>query len=188
MSITAQAFQQAALSLGCDIACIRAVDEVESAGAGFDERGRVKILFEPHIFAKYSGHKFDKSHPHLSYGNWKPGAPSYSRDQHAVLAEAKALDPKAAIMSASWGRYQLMGFNFEACGFRNVYDFEAAMNNGEGAQLGAFVKFILKDKVMLIALRAKDWRAFAERYNGPGFAKNKYDTKLAVAYAKHGGK
>ena len=36
---------------------------------------------------------------------------------------------------------------------------------------------------MAEALRKKNWAAFAKAYNGPGYAKNQYDTKLAAAYA-----
>ncbi|NBT89135.1 MAG: DUF3380 domain-containing protein, partial [Flavobacteriaceae bacterium] len=32
-------------------------------------------------------------------------------------------------------------------------------------------------------LKAKDWAGFAKGYNGPAYAKNAYDTKLAGAYA-----
>jgi len=34
-------------------------------------------------------------------------------------------------------------------------------------------------------LRAKNWAKFAQGYNGSQFAANKYDLKLANAYAKH---
>ena len=33
-------------------------------------------------------------------------------------------------------------------------------------------------------LKAKDWANFARGYNGPAYAKNRYDVKLAAAYAK----
>lgn len=35
------------------------------------------------------------------------------------------------------------------------------------------------------ALRARDWPAFARGYNGPGYRRNAYDTKLAKAYARY---
>jgi hypothetical protein len=34
------------------------------------------------------------------------------------------------------------------------------------------------------ALQDRDWAAFAKAYNGKGYAKNKYDEKLAAAYKK----
>jgi hypothetical protein len=32
-------------------------------------------------------------------------------------------------------------------------------------------------------LRRNDWAGFARGYNGPGYADNRYDTKLASAYS-----
>ena len=40
----------AANKVGVDVATIRAVIEVETAGAGFDAKKRLKLLFEPHVF------------------------------------------------------------------------------------------------------------------------------------------
>jgi hypothetical protein len=34
------------------------------------------------------------------------------------------------------------------------------------------------------AIRTKNWPSFARQYNGPAYAKNKYDEKLAEAYLK----
>jgi site-specific recombinase XerC len=44
--------------------------------------------------------------------------------------------------------------------------------------------FIASDSKMFTALHNNDWAGFAKRYNGPGYKKNKYDTKLASAYRK----
>ncbi len=35
------------------------------------------------------------------------------------------------------------------------------------------------------ALKNKDWGTFARLYNGPAYAQNKYDIKLAEAYQKY---
>ena len=45
----------AANKVGVDVATIRAVIEVETAGAGFDAKKRPKLLFEPHVFYKQLG-------------------------------------------------------------------------------------------------------------------------------------
>ena len=34
-------------------------------------------------------------------------------------------------------------------------------------------------------LHARDWAGFARRYNGPAYAKNRYDVRLAAAHARH---
>jgi hypothetical protein len=56
------------------------------------------------------------------------------------------------------------------------------------ASVSGQVKLMLRycDKAGLMpAIRARNWAAFARGYNGPAYAKNRYDQKLAVAYAKH---
>jgi hypothetical protein len=34
------------------------------------------------------------------------------------------------------------------------------------------------------ALRARNWPSFARGYNGPAYAQNAYDKKMAAAYAR----
>jgi hypothetical protein len=46
-----------------------------------------------------------------------------------------------------------------------------------------FVKFVSRPPY-LPALRNHNWKAFARVYNGPDFAVNRYDAKLAAAYAR----
>ena len=38
---------------------------------------------------------------------------------------------------------------------------------------------------MIGPLRRKQWAKFASLYNGPGYRQNRYDEKLATAYARH---
>lgn len=184
-TLTHEDLQRAATALGVSVAAIKAVDEVESAGAGFDDLGRVKLLFEPHWFHKLSGGRFADAHPALSVPSWNPKSPSYRRDQHQVLDEARALDDAAAVQACSWGRYQVMGFNWRLAGARSLAAFEAQMRSSEGDHLAAFVFFVRSSREMLTALQALNWAAFACRYNGPGYKANHYDTKLAAAYARH---
>ena len=77
-----------------------------------------------------------------------------------------------------------MGANYKACGFSSVEDFVAAMQRSEGDQLKAFVGFIRTNNLDRF-LRSRDWASFAKGYNGPGYAQNQYDKKLATAYSKY---
>lgn len=178
-------FKRAAEAIGCDVAAVKAVSEVESAGAGFLADKRPKILFEAHVFGRRTGHVYNKSHPNISSAKWdrslygSGGAHQYKR-----LEQAMALDRNAALASASWGRFQIMGFNFETCGFGSVTAFVSAMVESEGRQLDAFVGYI-KGRRLDDELRRHDWAAFAAAYNGPAFAENSYDTKMAAAWARH---
>lgn len=177
-------WQRAARTLGVDVAAIKAVAEVEAPRTGFLADGRPRILFEAHQFSDRTGGRFDSSHPGISSARWnrdlyQGGAAEYTR-----LTEAMALNGDAALQSASWGRFQIMGFNHQAAGYASVRDFVAAMYQNEGRQLDAFVTFIQADPAMHRALRNHDWASFAAAYNGPGYAANQYDTRMAEAYAR----
>ena len=98
-----------------------------------------------------------------------------------------ALDRAAALQSASWGMFQIMGFNYQACGYSSVESFVEDMFKSESEHLSAFVGFIKKNK-LAAALKSKNWATFAAAYNGPGYAENHYDTKMEKAYKKFAGK
>ena len=180
-TLTGQDFERAAGELDCSVAAIKAVCEVEAPRGGFLPSGDPTILFERHQFSKRTGSKFDISHPQIS--NRQPGGYKGGQAEHDRLAEAASLDRPAALESASWGKFQIMGFNYASAGFENLQAFINAMYQSEGRQLDAFVSFI-QHEGMAIFLRDHRWADFARRYNGPNYAINKYDSKLAEAYAK----
>ncbi|MFQ6309497.1 N-acetylmuramidase family protein [Lysobacter capsici] len=184
--ISPQAWKLIAKTLGVDEACLKAVAEVESSGGGFmrSPSQLPKILFEGHVFHRRTKGRFGASHPGLSYPRWDRSKYSGSMaGEWKRLDAASALDRVAALESASWGAFQIMGFNYAACGFDDVDAFVAAHKESADAQLAAFARFISRPK-FLDALRGRNWKGFAAAYNGPEFAKNRYDTKLATAYAR----
>lgn len=181
---------EAAAILGVEPAVIHAVNRVEAKGRGYLPDGRIKILFERHIFyrelkTKYGQTIADKwaaEAPHIcnrTPGGYRGGAAEYPR-----FSRANTIDPQCAMKSCSWGAYQIMGFNHAAAGFDDVDSFVEAVKTSEGEQLKAFVRFISADKAMHAALKAKKWADFARRYNGPDYRKNAYDTKLADVYQR----
>lgn len=174
----------AAFQLECEVAAVKAVCEVEAPRGGFAD-GHCLTLFEGHIFHKYTKGRFTEKFPALSYEKWTTKhygkTPAMERDR---LQKAMELDYAAALMSASWGRFQIMGFNFALCGFTNVVDFVQAMERSERDQLDAFVEYI-RNTHLADELQDHRWADFARKYNGPEYHKNKYDTKLAAAYKKH---
>lgn len=186
LPLTDDAYAYAAGLLGVRAAKVRAVVAVESRGRGFhpDSR-RPIILYEPHIFSRRTGGRFDAAHPDLSYPAWgQLPYPASQGQRWAQLGAAMALDEAAALESASWGLFQIMGFHAGVCGFASVQAFARAMAVSEGGQLEAFVRFVCADAKLLAALRAGDWAGFARRYNGPGYAQHGYDQKLKVAFAQ----
>ena len=178
--LTSVDFARAAAALGCVPAAVRAVVEVESKG-GFLPDGRVRILFERHKFSAFTGRAFDADHPAVSAR--QPGGYLGNAREYDRLDEALGLDRQAALKSASWGAFQIMGFNHAAAGFADVESFVAAMASGHAAQLDAFVAFV-RSAGLATALAAQDWPAFARGYNGPAYTRFAYDTKIAEAYAR----
>lgn len=172
----------AAAQLGIEAAVVRAVDEVESRGRGFLPDKRPTILFERHVFSRRTGHRYDIGHPDISNpvagGYGAAGAHQYDR-----LAEAIRLYRKAALQSASWGRYQVMGFNAEICGWPDVEAFVADMMKGEALHLQAFIGYCRANDLVRF-LATHDWRSFTRGYNGPGNVDD-YSQKLAAAYRRH---
>lgn len=185
-TLTPADFERAAAQLACEVAAVRAVAEVETRGAAFLPDGRPVILFERHIFHKLTRGKWSAQHPDISSATWG-GYGAAGDNQHARLAKAAALDRAAALQSASWGMFQLMGFNYAPCGFADLQSFINAMYSGEPAQLAAFVSFIQSNPGLLAAIRAKSWAAFARGYNGADYARNAYDTKMAATYRRLAG-
>lgn len=191
-ALTEEAIREAANNLGVDVACVKAVAEVESLGNGFNSTGMVKILFERHKFYKFIAQKYGvpkanqlaAMHPDIC----SPKAGGYTSStatEHKRLDKAIAIDRECAMKSASWGRFQVMGFNHAAAGFSNVEDFCVAMWKSEDEHLRAFVNFIKANPNMHQHLKNRNWAGFANAYNGPAYAQNKYDTKLAAAYRKY---
>lgn len=181
-TLTNNDYCRAAKRLACEVAAIKAVDDTESKGKGFYPNGFPVILFERHKFRKYTGGRYNKTHPHLSGSAGNYG--KQGQNQINKFNEAFALDPTAAMQSCSWGRYQIMGFNHRACGYATVREFVDAMKESEGKHLDAFVGFIISEH-LADELRRHDWKGFAEAYNGAGYKDNRYDTKMAKAYAKY---
>lgn len=172
-----------AAKLGCEVAAIRAVAEVESAGGGFDPEGFPKTLFEGHIFHRLTGGKFSVSHPSLSYAKWTKKFYGDWKKEKARLQEAMTLDRAAAIQSASWGAFQIMGMNHALAGFSKPQQFVNAMCKDANSQLEVFTQFIIQSGLD-DELRDRRWRDFARRYNGPQYALNQYDVKIAAAYSR----
>lgn len=171
--------ETAAAKIGCAVAAVRAVIEVESRG-GFLPDKRPKILFERHYFHRLTGGKFSAQNPDISHPDWG-GYGQGGANQYVRLHKAIGLDRAAALQSASWGNFQVMGSHFKSLGFASVEDFVAAMVSGAPAHLDIFVKFVKKNGLDDELIR-RDWDGFARGYNGTKYKENKYDTKLAAAY------
>jgi hypothetical protein len=182
-TITDSRYENAAKRLKVEVAAIKAVAEVETKGSGFLADGRPTILFERHYFRRFTSGAFDESNPVVS--NKDAGGYGAGGDnQYAKLDQAYALNQDAALKSASWGRFQIMGANYSQAGYSSVSEFVSSQLESADNHLDAFTTFIEKDKGLLNALRDKDWTKFARGYNGKDYWKNDYDSKMKAAYEK----
>lgn len=191
MSLSEQDFQKAAERLGIEVAAVKVVREVETGGrGGFLPSGRPPILFEGHIFWRELGKKginpesVRAGNEDILYRAWTRQYYSGGEKEYTRLEKAMKIHEEAALASVSWGMFQILGNNFAECGKRNVTDFVETMRRSEADQLMLFVAYLEKRKLQ-VYLRNKDWAGFARKYNGPAYAKNKYDEKLEAAYNKY---
>ncbi len=207
------AFETAAAALGVPESYVRAIAEVETNGESFLKDGSVKILFERHWFKRKLGEALkkvdvqknvasklgvaigagangagvlldlvEKKYPGIcssERGGYKGGEAEWSR-----LNLAMDFDIEAGAQSASYGGYQLMGFNHAACGYKTAKDMMLDLARSESTQFLAMISFIKANPSMHAALKRGDWAKFAELYNGAAYKENKYDIKLASSEKK----
>lgn len=167
-----------------------------------------KINFERHHFSRLTARKYDQTNPdiswptrYLSRSQAPVGSPNASLhdkrvdpedlyDEHqAYMRLVKAWSLKdgtevAAIQATSWGKFQIMGFNYELCATDKLDDFVAKMCRNEAGQVELLAYFIRNKKPLWEAVKAKDWVRIAYYYNGKEYRTNQYDVKLKEAYEK----
>jgi hypothetical protein len=174
---------------GWDPAGLLAVVEVESAGKAFavvDGRQEPLIRFEGHYFDKRLSGAAKTRARAAGLASPKAGAvgnPSSQAARWKLLARAIEINAQAAYESVSWGVGQVMGSHWSWLGFGAVTDLVNLCRRDVAGQVELMVRFVKKSGLSA-ALARRDWAAFAHGYNGPAYAKNKYDTKMAQAHAR----
>jgi len=196
-------FVEAAQLIGCEVAVIKAVCEVEAPKGGFLRDDKPTILYEPFQFGELTKHKHNNTVSQIDNVNyplslnkrnlpWSIKNAKYGTSdiQHEKLEAAKRLDKNAALMACSWGKFQILGSNYKLAGFKTLDEFIAAMYEGERKHLFAFVNYV-KNRKLDDELIEKNFEAFAFAYNGPKQDKgtanetDDYDWFLREAYKKH---
>lgn len=189
-------FLRASKKLGCEVNVIKAVSKVEGNGSGFTSSDKPKTLFEGHVFWKelvakgIDPNKLLAKNPALSnilYKKWtKIFYGKSEAEEEKRLNRAMAVDRECALRSASWGMFQILGCNHKLVGFKTLQEFINAMYKSEGSHLDAFINFVIK-RGLDDELRDKRFADFALGYNGSGYAINRYDEKIRLAYEKFAG-
>ncbi|EEQ94119.1 N-acetylmuramidase family protein [Brucella sp. ZJ1_1] len=170
-------------------AALLAIAEVESGGRALHNINGGK---EPAI--RFEGHYFDRRlsgrlrEYARSNGLSAPIAgrirnPKSQGERWLLLERAMGLNKKAALESTSWGLGQVMGAHWEWLGYMTVDDLVAEARGSVAGQARLMLRFIEKAELLEV-LKARNWREFARRYNGPAFARNEYDKRMAEAYQR----
>lgn len=172
-------YQRLGKALDVKPAAIRAIAIVESNEKPFTEGGFPIVRFEAHHWVKHRV----ASKAALTFDRLKN-----AKDLDARWTEFEAMrdvNEGAAILSHSFGAFQIMGFNYKACLCADPVAFLAEQMTVEG-QFKMLHRFVLNNPPLLSALRKGDAQKVALHYNGPAFARNKYDVNWAAA-SKAGG-
>src|SRR5690606_38313771 len=88
--------------------------------------------------------------------------------------------------ATSYGVGQVLGLHWKALGFDSVKAMVDYMHEGVEAQIDVMLRYVMENGLD-DELRDGRWKAFARGYNGPAYAKNRYDEKMAEAALRYGG-
>lgn len=182
-SISEKEFHKVAKRLGVEVAAIKAVVLIEAGAAmqGFWAPGAPIVNFDGSMYARFRGKAADKS------GNPAAKVP-HGLSGHALrawkrLTDARHVNEEGALLGTFWGMFQIGGFNYKKCGCHSVKEFVRKMSESNDSQLELFAEFI-ENTGYVHDLRAKNWSSFARKYNGAGYARRGYHTKMAAAYRR----
>lgn len=187
---TSEAIDRVAREFGFEPAALAGIAEVETDGQAFvvvDGHDEPLIRFEGHYFDRRLSP--DKRARARALGLSSPAAgivrnPASQAERWRLLARAADIDAEAAWESTSWGLGQVMGAHWSWLGYATVDALVAEARASSAGQLRLMARYILKAGLSK-PLALHDWPAVARGYNGPGYRTNRYDTRLAQAFARH---
>lgn len=175
-------FIHVAEELDVEVAAIRAVVSVETGKQmkGFWAPGVPVVNFDNTVYSRMR--KRVKS-PGAKGVEVPSGLKGYALREWTQLVNARKVNVQAANMGTFWGMFQIGGFNYAKCGCSSVDEFVERMSYSELSQLELFAAFV-KNTGMLSDLKNKNWAGFARKYNGAGYARRGYHTRMAAAYKR----
>lgn len=186
MKISDSDILAAAREYNIDPVDLAALIEVEAQGSGYLADGRLKILYEPHLFHRLTDGRHGTVKP-ISAPSWSVtrewGYGSFA-EQYRRRAEAAKLDRDAAYQACSYGAFQLLGSNFRAAGYDNVFALVDDLQDSPRNQLRAILRWMQAEGI-LQHLRDRNMPAFFSRYNGPAWREHDYGGRFGVARRKH---
>ena len=199
--ITERDYQEAADSIGLSKTMVKAVFHVESGASGYNDDGSLKSLLERHWVYKLANRAGAEAFERIrasagdrncnkSAGGYQGGVAEYYRAA-TVCASGHPESLRIALESMSFGRPQIMGFNYEKAGYNSAQEMVEAMHADEEYHLKAFLSFIKAEGLVPCLIEAdellqkgkkpgKALAHFAEVYNGKKH--KQYDLKIARAW------
>ena len=182
--LTDKDYKNAATRLKVPELVIRVLGAVESQGVGFLDNGKAKILYERHRMYFYLGQAKGKTYandqmkavPNLV--NTVPGGYRGKEAEYTRLTLAMNIHKESALMSTSWGQFQIMGENWKDLGYASVQEFVDQQQISETHQMEAFLRFIEWKPGLLAALQKQDWHTVFTLYNGKNYKKLGYQAKF----------
>lgn len=177
----------------------QAILKIESNNQAFGKEGLI-IRFEAHVFKQYLKNddlwarhfRVDKAKPWTNQ-EWRQNENDawqliHTNDQtkeYRVLMFAGSFNREAALKATSMGAPQIMGLNHARIGYPTADAMFKAFGKAE-MQIIGFINFFLSDPALMDAMRRKDWREIAAKYNGASNI-DVYAPLLEKAYRELGG-
>ena len=149
--------------------------------------GLLTALYERH----YAWRRVKIAVPFLS--SPKPGGYTVDIDDDGINDSWEKVADSAlrwgapvAFECASWGKFQIMGAWWKQLGYASALDFVWTLSRTEQAHYQALARYVVKFGLVgafrSISGNPDDCKAFAKGYNGSGYAKYNYHTRIAQAF------
>lgn len=183
-SLTDEDFRMVAEELGVEVAAMKAVVEIEAGKQmkGFWAPGVPVVNFDRSMYNRFR--RGSGSQAGDKTAKVPDGLSGYALKEWTQLVNARRVNARGADMGTFWGMFQIGGFNYKLCGCSSIEEFVKLMSYSELEQLELFAAFLVNTG-MIHDLRAKNWASFARKYNGAGYARRGYHTRMATAYRKY---
>lgn len=189
---TQDAVKKIAARIKVEPAAMLAVAEVESNGVAF-----ALVDGQPQPLIRWEGHYFDRrlkgAERELArakkLASPKAGGipnPANQAKRWNIVERAAQINRQAAMESFSIGVGQVMTSHWEKLGFDSVDEMIKLARRDVAGQIDLMARFI-EQFGLADELQRLDFTAFARGYNGAGFRKNAYHTKMAKAYRRYSG-
>ncbi len=140
--------------------------EGQFAAPAVDER--MPVRFEPYAFFQATG-------------RWLIATHKDQAAEYRAFAEARAVDPEAALACTRMGLGQVSGLEAQQAGFTDADAMMQQLQGNPAAQVQSLIDLVQATPALQTALHEENWRDVALLRAGPGYAAIGYDDVLAAS-------